>query len=96
MHQGTTITSEVYCDTLKKLPRAIQNKRRGILTSGVVLLHDNAPSRTAARARALLKYSNCELFDHPHYSPDLAPSDYHLFTYLKNWLVSQCLKNNGS
>jgi hypothetical protein len=29
------------------------------------------------------------LFDHPLYSPDLAPSDYHLFTYLKNWLESQ-------
>jgi hypothetical protein len=29
------------------------------------------------------------LFDHPPYSPDLASSDYHLFTYLKNWLWSQ-------
>jgi hypothetical protein len=29
------------------------------------------------------------LFDHPPYSPDLAPSDYHSFTYLKNRLESQ-------
>jgi hypothetical protein len=28
------------------------------------------------------------------YSPDLASSDYHLFTYLKNWLESQCFNNN--
>jgi hypothetical protein len=34
------------------------------------------------------------LFDHPPYSPDLAPSDYHLFTYLKNWLRSQRFNNN--
>jgi hypothetical protein len=34
-----TITSEVYCETLKELRRAIQNKRPGMLTSGVVLLH---------------------------------------------------------
>jgi hypothetical protein len=36
------------------------------------------------------------LFDHPPYSPDLAPSDYHLFTctYLKNWLGSQHFCNN--
>jgi hypothetical protein len=34
------------------------------------------------------------LFDHPPYSPDLAPSDYHLFTYLKNWLRSQLFNNN--
>jgi hypothetical protein len=33
------------------------------------------------------------LSTHP-YSPDLAPSDYHRFTYLKNWLVSQRLNNN--
>jgi hypothetical protein len=29
------------------------------------------------------------LSDHPPYSPDLAPSDHHLFTYLKHWLGSQ-------
>jgi hypothetical protein len=34
------------------------------------------------------------LFDHPPDSPDLSPSDYHLFTYLKNLLVSQRFKNN--
>jgi hypothetical protein len=32
----------VYCKTLKELCGAIQNKRHGMLTSGVVLLHDNA------------------------------------------------------
>jgi hypothetical protein len=42
MQQGSTITIEVYSETLKKLRRAIQNKRRGMLTYGVVLLHDNA------------------------------------------------------
>jgi hypothetical protein len=30
--QGTTVISEVYCKTLTELCRAIQNKRRGILT----------------------------------------------------------------
>jgi hypothetical protein len=34
------------------------------------------------------------LFDHPPYNPDLAPSDYNLFTYLKNWSRSQCYNNN--
>jgi hypothetical protein len=34
------------------------------------------------------------LFDNPPYSPDLAPSDYYLFTYLKNWLASQFFNNN--
>jgi hypothetical protein len=34
------------------------------------------------------------LFDHPPYSPAVAPSDYYLFTYLKTWLASQRFNNN--
>jgi histone-lysine N-methyltransferase SETMAR len=60
----------------KKLYRAIQNKRRGMLTTGAVLFHDNARPHTAVCTPALLEHFNWELFDHPHYSPDLAPSDY--------------------
>jgi hypothetical protein len=41
MQQGTTITSEVYCKTLKQLCRAIQNKRHGLLIFSVVPLCDN-------------------------------------------------------
>jgi transposase len=57
-----------------------------MLTSGVVLFHDNARPRTIARSRALLEQFNWEWFEHPPYSPDFATSDYHLFTYVKNWL----------
>jgi hypothetical protein len=67
-----------------------------MLTYGVlvVLLRDIARPHTAARTRALLEQFNWELFDHPPYTPDLAPSDYHLFTYLKDWLGSQRFNNN--
>ena len=41
MAPGTTIISEVYCEMLNKPQRSIQNKQRGMLTKGVVLLHDN-------------------------------------------------------
>jgi hypothetical protein len=65
-----------------------------MLTSGVVLLHDNARTHTAARTRALLNHFNWELFDHHPHRPDLAPCEYHLFTYLKNWLESQSFNND--
>jgi hypothetical protein len=78
----------------KKLRKVIQNKRRGMLTFGVVLLHDNVPSHTATHTLALLEHFNCELFNDPPYSPDLASNDYHLFTYPKNWLRSQRFNNN--
>jgi hypothetical protein len=35
VQKGTTVTSKVYCETLKILLRAIQNKRHGMLTSGI-------------------------------------------------------------
>jgi hypothetical protein len=84
MQQGTTITSEVYCKTLKILRRAIQNKRLGMLTYSVVVLHDNELPHTVAHTRALLEHLNWEKSDHTPYSPDLTPSDYHLFTCQKN------------
>ena len=55
MATGTTITSEVNCETLNKFRRLIQNKRRGFLIKGVVLLDDNARPHTAARTNALIK-----------------------------------------
>jgi hypothetical protein len=65
-----------------------RKKRRGMLITGEVLPHDNALPHTAGRTLALLEHFNWELSDHLPYRPDIAPSDYHLFTYLKNWLGS--------
>jgi transposase len=65
-----------------------------MLTSGVVLLRDKAGPNTAACTISLLEHFNWELFEYPPYSPDLAPSNYHLFTYLQNWLESQCFNKN--
>jgi hypothetical protein len=71
----------------KKLHRANHNKRRVMMTSGVMLLHVNVRPHTAARTRALLEHFSWELFD-------LAPSDNHLFTCLKSRLRSQRFNNN--
>jgi hypothetical protein len=83
MQQGTTIRSALYCETLKNCVVQFR-KMYGMLTSGVVLLHDDARPHTAARTGALLRHFNWELFDHTPYSPDVTQSDRHLFTYLKN------------
>jgi len=93
MASGTIITSEVYCETLNKLRRLIQKKWHGILTKGVVLLH-NARPHTAARTNALIRLFSWEISDHLPYSPDLAPSDYHLFTKTKVWLATQRFHSN--
>jgi len=64
-----------------------------MLTKGVVLLHNVWP-HTAARTNTLTKLFNREILDHPAYSPDLAPSDCHLFTKMKVWLATQGLHTN--
>jgi transposase len=60
-----------------------------MFTKGVVLLHDNARPHTVTRTNALIRLFNWEIFDHPPYSPDLSPSDYHLFTKMKVRLATQ-------
>ncbi|GBN69554.1 Histone-lysine N-methyltransferase SETMAR [Araneus ventricosus] len=57
-----------------------------MLSGGIALLHDNARPHTAAATQELLDQFGCEIFDHPPYSPDLAPSDFHLFLKLKECL----------
>jgi hypothetical protein len=55
----------------KELQAAIQNKKHGMLTSGIVPLHDNAHPHTAASTLALLEHCNWKLFNHP--PPPLQP-----------------------
>ncbi|KAG5310262.1 SETMR methyltransferase, partial [Pseudoatta argentina] len=65
-----------------------------MLTAGVSLLHDNARPHVAASTTALLNQFSWDVLTHPPYSPDLAPSDYHLFTKLKESLAEKRFQND--
>jgi len=66
------INSAVYCETLKKLRHAIQNKRRGMLSATILLLHDNARPHYVAQTQDLITSFMWEQMDPPPpYSPDL-------------------------
>ncbi|GBL94845.1 hypothetical protein AVEN_197526-1 [Araneus ventricosus] len=41
MPKVATINANRYCETQRKLRRAIRNRRQGMLSGGIVLLHDN-------------------------------------------------------
>jgi len=56
------------------------------VTKGVLFLHDIAPAHQALATQKKLAYLDFHCLDHPPYSPDLAPSDYHLFPGLKKQL----------
>ena len=89
MPPGATINAAAYCDRLTRLRRATQNKRRGILSRGVYLLHDNTRPHSVHITTALLEKFKWDILDHPPYNPDLTPSDFHLFLHLKKHLAGQ-------
>ena len=78
LEKGASINKEYYSEKLKQLREKLKRKRRGKLSS-VLLLQDNAPNHTASK-------SGFELLPHPAYSSDLAPSDFNLFPLLKESL----------
>ena len=89
LQPGETITAARYCQTLDKLREVIRRKRPGQLTNGVILHHDNATPHTARVTQGWLEKYGWEILPHPPHSPDLAPSNYHLFGPLKRELAGK-------
>jgi len=82
--KGQTINAEYYSSLLVQLKDILKEKRCGKVTKVVLFLHDNVPAHRALATQKKLAYLGFQCLDHPPYSPDLAPSDYHLFPGLKN------------
>jgi histone-lysine N-methyltransferase SETMAR len=86
MPQKTTITGQIYANTITALREVIKEERWGKLSAGVLLLHDNAPVHMSAKSQAAIRQCGFQQLNHPPYSPDLAPSDYFLFRVMKKFL----------
>ena len=82
LNAGQTINATVYCDQLDRLANAILMKRPQRKT--IRFLYDNARPHTVQLTREKLLSLQWEVLPHPPYSPDIAPSDYHLFRSLSN------------
>ena len=57
-----------------------------MITKVVLFLHDNTPVRRTLATQKKLAYLGFQCLEQPHISPDLTPSDYHLFPGLKKQL----------
>ena len=75
--------------------RTFWRKRHGEVTKVVLFLHDIAPAHRALSTQKKLAYLGFQCLDHPHYSPDLAPSDYHLFPGLKKQLKGSHISSDA-
>ncbi|GFV89533.1 mariner Mos1 transposase [Trichonephila clavipes] len=86
-----TVSSDRYRTQLMRLSRALKDKRPQYNErhDKVILQHDNAQSHVAKGVKTYLKTLKWEVLPHPLYSPDLAPSDYHLFQSMAHGLDDQ-------
>ncbi|GFX26874.1 histone-lysine N-methyltransferase SETMAR [Trichonephila clavipes] len=84
-----TVAADLYSQQLERVQQALHQKETALVNrKGEMLLHDNARSHFARVARNTIQRHGWETLCHPPYSPDLAPSDYHLFTWIIIFVVN--------
>lgn len=86
-----TITGDRYRLQLMRLSRALKEKRPLYEQrhDKVILLHDNARPHVAKPVKTYLETLQWQVLPHPPYSPDIAPSDFHLFRSMAHGLAEQ-------
>ncbi len=89
MPSNSTVNSDVYCTQLEAVARKLRGKQRK-----VHLLHDNARPHISSATRNKILELGWTTVAHPPYSPDLAPSDYHLFRSLAHHLEEKRFDND--
>ncbi|UYV71828.1 SETMAR [Cordylochernes scorpioides] len=93
---GETVNTSRYEQQMHSLREVLNAKRPELREkhNKLILQHDNAPAHNATVVKNTIKDLGWELLPHPPYSPDLAPSDYHLFTSLGHALKNQEFSNS--
>lgn len=88
---GEAITGERYRTQLMRLSRALRDKRPQFENrhDKVILQHDNARPHVAQVVKTYLATLKWDVLPHPPYSPDIAPSDFHLFRSMSHGLAAQ-------
>lgn len=90
LEPGQTVTAQLYCDQLSRLQEKIAQKLPILANrKGVILQHDNAKPHVAKLTQEKIKKLRLEVLPHPPYSPDMAPSDYHLFRSMQHYLAGK-------
>lgn len=93
LNSGQTVDSVLYCEQLDRVNRALVVK--GFDLRNIRFLHDNAKPHVSMMTQGKLEELGWEVLPHAPYSPDLAPSDYHLFRSMQHSLRGKKFKNNN-
>jgi histone-lysine N-methyltransferase SETMAR len=79
--RGQTINSNVHVEILRKCFRKVRHHTD---VPKVLLLQGNAMPHTSLHTREAIIKLQWIVLPHPPYCPDLAPSNYHRFSHLKD------------
>ncbi len=86
--RGKTVNGDVYRQQLRQLKAKIDAASPKLMkTKHPLLLHDNAKPHTAKMTVTVAKELGFEILPHPPYSPDIAPTDYHVFRSMQHFLA---------
>ena len=93
---GCTITADLYCQQLDRVAAKLKGKQ-----DRIYVLHDNARRHVAKSTRHKLLSLGWITIPHIPYSPDLPPTDDHLYRSLSNYLMEKKIQRrepnqNGS
>uniref|UniRef100_A0A8R1EIY6 Histone-lysine N-methyltransferase SETMAR n=1 Tax=Caenorhabditis japonica TaxID=281687 RepID=A0A8R1EIY6_CAEJA len=80
----TAVNADLYCSQHQKM-----KEQHALLRPGAprnLLLPDNTRPHVALATKDKLQAPDIEILPHPPCSPDIAPTDYHLFRSLQNSL----------
>jgi histone-lysine N-methyltransferase SETMAR len=83
LRKGQDINAEYYSSLLVQFKDILKEKRGGNLIKGVLFFLDSASAHRTLATQKKLAYLGFQFLYCLPYSPDLAPSNYHLFPGLK-------------
>ena len=85
--ENQTINSHKHCSQLDQLKTAFNEKPPELVTRTCIIFHqDNARPHVSLMTRQKLLQLGWQVLIHQPYSPDIAPSEFHLFRSLQNSL----------
>ena len=90
---GTTINGPSYTSIIERLRSAIVEKRRGKVSRGELIFHDNVPIHKCKIVQTAIRQVGFIELNHPACSLNIVPTNYHSLSTLKKFLR---LKNFSS
>ena len=89
------VNTNLYSNQLTRLSEALDAKRPHKYKGSrkVILLLDNAKPHIEKTTRQTIENLGWEFLPHPAYSPDEAPSDYHLFQSMQHFLSEKTFQD---